>query len=61
MTRDLAIMLAAFITGFALRGAAAANADATPACFQTCAEFNAFAIRCGCGNPCMFARDGGRE
>lgn len=37
-----------------------ARADDRPACMKTCAEFNEYAIRCGCGNPCMF-RDAGQD
>lgn len=39
--------------------ARAQEIPARPSCFDTCAEFNAYAIRCGCGNACMFRRDAG--
>jgi hypothetical protein len=30
-------------------------------CLSTCDEFNRYAIRCGCGNACMFRRDAGAD
>ena len=52
----------AFVVGFLLGSASDVVADVAPRaeCFTTCAEHDAYAQRCGCGNACMKLRlDGG--
>lgn len=64
-TRQTIRTVVAFIIGVVCGWASWAPAQDPPAsrleCFSTCDEFNRYAIRCGCGNTCMFRRDAGAD